>query len=361
VSRSTQALAVSLLCLTCGIAFALPGGAPRASASRHSDAARRENLPPKGKVFFGVTDTGEASGFRSFADAVGAHPAVIETYHPYGNSLHLSLPRWEQIHARPLLHISTAAGTDRHELITPRGIARGVGDDYLLRLNRSFAYQRIPAYIRPLGEPNRCLNPYTAIRCDGSGNGARHTSHWYKQAFRRIYLILHGGASRKTINRKLRRLHLPGIRRKHGREPDILPRAPISVIWSPLPSGSPAVRRNSPDAYFPGNRYLDWVGTDIYSRYTDFGAMSRFCHRYARRKPLAITEFGLWGADDPGFLRHLLRWARTHRKTRMLVYYQDFGPVNPFRIQSFPAGRAVLKHALNSRRFAPRVPHFPRP
>ena len=363
MSRSTQALAVSAFCLACAIAVSLPGPAPRASASagHHAKQAKRQNLPPKGKLFFGVTDTGEASGFESFAEAVGAHPAVIETYHPFGNSLHLALPRWEQVHARPMLHISTAAGSDRHEVITPKGIARGEGDDYLLRLNRSFAQHRMPAYVRPLGEPNRCLNPYTAVRCDGSERGGRHTTHWYKQAFRRMYLILHGGKTRRTLNRKLHKLHLPGLRRKHGREPDLLPRAPVSVIWSPLPSGSPSLRRNSAEAYFPGNRYIDWIGADIYSRYTDFGGLTRLCHRYGRRKPFAITEFGLWGADDPGFIRHLLRWVRSHRRTRMLVYYQDFGSRNPFRIQNFPAGRAVLRQALNSRRFPPRAARFPRP
>ena len=361
--RSQPALAVAVLCLACSGAWALSGALPPAGASsaHHAKKAKRENLPPKGRVFFGVTDTGKASGFESFAEAVGAHPAVVETYHPYGNSLHEALPRWEQIHARPILHISTAAGSDRHEVITPKGIARGQGDDYLLRLNRSFAHHRMPAYIRPMGEPNRCLNPYTAVRCDGSERGGRHTTHWYKQAFRRMYLILHGGKTRRTLNRKLHKLHLPGLRRKHGREPDFLPRAPISVIWSPLPSGSPSVRHNSAEAYFPGNRYIDWVGADIYSRYTDFGGITRLCHRYGRRKPFAITEFGLWGADDPGFIRHLLHWVRAHRKTRMLVYYQDFGTQNPFRIQNFPAGQAVLKHALNSPRFPPRAPDFPRP
>ena len=358
-----MALAVGVLCIACAAAT-VPGPLPEAgAAARHSSKkqSRRENLPPKGKVFFGVTDTGEASGFESFARAVGAHPAVIETYHPYGNSVHISLPRWEQVHARPLLHISTAAGSDRHELITPKEIARAQGDDYLLRLNRSFAAHAMPAYIRPLGEPNRCLNPYTAIRCNGSGNGGRHTTYWYKQAFRRIYLILHGGAKRKTIDHRLHTLHLPPIRRKLGKEPRTLPRAPVSVIWSPLPQGSPAVHGNSAAAYFPGNRYLDWVGTDIYSRYTDFAAITRFYRRYAGPKPFALTEFGVWGADDPAFVRHLLRWARAHRKTRMLVYYQDFGSHNPFRIQNFDSSRAVLKRALNSLRFPPRAPRFPRP
>jgi len=367
--RRLLAVAATVLGLACLAALILGGStSPAAASSKHSHKHKHKkhstataNLPPARKVFFGVTDTGDAAGFNSFAAAVHAHPSVVETYHPYGNSVHISLPRWEEIHARPLLHISTAAGADRHEVITPKEIARAQGDDYLLRLNRSFAAHAMPAYIRPMGEPNRCLNPYTAIRCDGSGNGARHTTYWYKQAFRRMYLILHGGAKRSLIDRRLHRLHLPPVRRKLGKEPRTLPRAPVSLIWSPLPNGSPTVRGNSAAAYFPGNRYVDWVATDIYSRYTDFGAMTRFYHRYAKRKPFAITEFGLWGSDDPAFLRHLLRWVRAHRMTRMLVYYQDFGTRNPFRIQNFSRSRAVLRRALNSHRFPPRAPRFPRP
>ena len=134
------------------------------------------------------------------------------------------------------------------------------------------------------------------------------------------------------------------------------------MIWSPLPSGSPSLRRNSAEAYFPGNRYIDWVGADIYSRYTDFGGITRLCHRYGRRKPFAITEFGLWGADDPGFIRHLLRWVRAHRKTRMLVYYQDFGSQQPVPDSELPrrAGGAQARPQLAPLP-APRPATSPRP
>ena len=324
-------------------------------------AATVANVPPGKGVFFGVTDTGEEGGFRSFERAVGKHPPVIETYHPYGNSLNQAIPRWRALRARPILHISTAAGADRHELITPKEIARGRGDNYLLRLNRRFAQARFPAYIRPLGEPNRCLNPYTAVRCDGSTNGADHRTKWYRLAFRRMYLLLHGGRRRGAMNRKLRMLGMPPLRRRGGREPRRLPKAPVSVIWSPLPGGAPATGANAPAKYFPGFRYVDWVATDIYSRYTDFGALRRFYRAYARRKPFAITEFAVWGEDDPAFVRRLLRWVRTHRKTKMLVYYQDFGGSNPFRIQGHPRSESALKRALRSRRFPPMAPRAPRP
>ena len=56
-------------------------------------------LPPGNKVFFGVTDTGQAEGYRSFAQAVGKRPAVIQTFHPWGNTLSKSMPRWRSIKA----------------------------------------------------------------------------------------------------------------------------------------------------------------------------------------------------------------------------------------------------------------------
>ena len=56
------------------------------------------------------------------------------------------------------------------------------------------------AYVRPLGEPNRCLNVYAAYDCGGNARDAAHSPRWYKLAFRRIYVIVHGGgkAERST-------------------------------------------------------------------------------------------------------------------------------------------------------------------
>ena len=56
------------------------------------------------------------------------------------------------------------------------------------------------AYVRPLGEPNRCLNVYASYDCGGNARDAAHRPRWYKLAFRRIYVIVHGGgkAGRST-------------------------------------------------------------------------------------------------------------------------------------------------------------------
>lgn len=331
-----------------------------ALAAAPSGAARSLFRPPGNKIFFGVTDTGDAGGFRSFANAVGKHPPVIETYHPWGNSLHEAIPRWRSIRARPILHISTVEG-DGREKITPRAIARGLGDDYLLRLNRSFARHNMRAYIRPLGEPNRCLNAYAGVDCAGNVRGGPYAHKWYRRAFRRIHVLMHGGAGRRKINNRLERLDMRHIRRRAGKEPRFLPQAPVAVIWSPLPGGSPEVSANRPGRYYPGDRWVDWVGTDFYSRYPHWGDLRRFYRRYAegRAKPFALTEWGVWGADSPRFTRRLFRFMRTRRRARMLVYYQDFGAPNEFRIQNYPRSRKVFRRQVDTRRFPATAPHPP--
>ena len=195
--------------------------------------------PDAGQIFFGATDTGQLTDFQSFADSVGKHPAVIETFHPWGNSLHYAIPRWGEAQARPMLHISTVDPNTLAEIITPQGIATGTSDDYLIRLNSSFATRHILAYIRPLGEMNRCLNPWSSYTCDGASRGDSYTPYWYKQAFRRIAIVIRGGGSLAEINAKLAATNLPSLDRKagNGLEPSSLPAAPVSMVWSPLPGG----------------------------------------------------------------------------------------------------------------------------
>src|SRR4051812_19848514 len=130
--------------------------------------------PPGKKVWFGISDTGDPADFGAFSTAVSKHPAVIESFRTWGSDFPDSIQRWQTARARPMIHITTADNNDGHEIITPRGIAQGGGDEYLARLNRLFYEKEMRAYVRPLGEPNRCLNVYAAYDC---GGGARDAAH----------------------------------------------------------------------------------------------------------------------------------------------------------------------------------------
>src|SRR4029078_3505522 len=106
-------------------------------------------VPPKPNVFLVVSDRGTTTEFNEFAELTGKHPALMETFHPWGNSLNAAYERWRETGTRPILHISTANNQTLAEMITPEQIALGGGDDYLLQLNNFFAARGLPAYIRP--------------------------------------------------------------------------------------------------------------------------------------------------------------------------------------------------------------------
>ena len=309
-------------------------------------------VPPKPNVFLGVSDRGTTTEFNQFVELTGKHPALLQTFHPWGNSLNEAYERWRETATRPILHISTADDQTLAELITPQQIALGYGDDYLLQLNDFFAGKGLPAYIRPLGEPNRCLNAWSAVTCDGAQRGGEHTTGWYKQAFRRIVAIVRGGQSLEGVNATLAEIGLPPVNRIKGPPPTELPAAPVSIVWSPLPGGSPRVKGNFPGHYWPGRRWVDWVGTDFYSQYPVWKDLNRF---YAGKQwkgmPVAMTEWAVSAEDDPRWVKQVIAWTVHHPRVRMLVYYVGFGAGNPYDLGLYP-------RTLNTLRKKIRRPNF---
>jgi hypothetical protein len=317
-----------------------------AAAVWTAPAAALSLVPPKPNVFFGVSDRGTTQEFNEFTEFLGGkHPALLETFHPWGNSLNKSYERWRETGTRPILHISTIDDQKLTELITPEQIALGAGDDYLLQLNDFFFKRGLPAYVRPLGEPNRCLNAWSAVNCDGSQKGGEHTTGWYKQAFRRIALIVRGGNSLEGINATLAEIGLPPVNRTKGPPPTELPGAPVSIIWSPLPGGSPRVKGNFPGNYWPGARWVDWAGTDFYSQYPVWKDLNRFYEaKQWRRKPIAIAEWAVYDEDEPRFAKQLVSWLTKRQRVRMFVYYQGFGPgYNPYDLKLYPRTANTLR------------------
>jgi hypothetical protein len=354
------AVLTSLVLVVACAGAAAAGAAATESAASLAAVIRNSVLVPKGKqVYFGVSDTGDPASFGEFSEAVAKHPAVIESFRAWGSDVRDSIQRWEIARARPMIHITTANPQTGEEMLTLGAIARGAGDSYLIRLNHLFAEKNMPAYIRPLGEPNRCLNVYAAYECAGKPREAADSARNYRLAFRRIYVIVHGGGKAKVINARLKEAGLPPLTVNIGG----LPKAPVAIVWSPLPSGSPTTKKNLPQNFFPGEKWVDWTGTDFYASYPEWGALTRLYERYPE-KPFAITEWGVENGDDPAFVAKLFTWIEKHPRTKMVVYYQDFGSTSPYRIQNYPESLSVLTDRLHSGDFpayAQNPPQLPPP
>jgi hypothetical protein len=311
-------------------------------------------VPPKPSVLFGVSDRGATTDFSAFEGLLHKHPALLETFHPWGNSLNQAYERWRETATRPILHISTADDQTLQEMITPEQIALGGGDNYLLQLNDFFSKHALPAYIRPLGEPNRCLNPWTAVTCDGAQRGGEHTTGWYKQAFRRISLIVKGGLTLEQLNATLAEIGLPPLNRTKGPPPSSLPQAPVAIIWSPLPGGSPKVKGNLPGNYWPGRRWVDWVGTDFYSQFPVWKDLNHFYGgKQWKGKPFAVAEWGVYGKDEPRFAKQLVAWTAKRQRVRMFVYYTGFGEPseNTYDLSHYPRTTNTLRKKVRRPNF----------
>ena len=323
--------------------------APRAAAQPYS--------PPGGKIFAGVSDIGNKEGYFEFTEAIDRHVAVLQAFEVWGGNLLEAKQRWKRTETRGMLSISTSPCYECAGVITPREIASGKGDPYLIRLNEFLADWDKPTYIRLLPEMNGHWNPYAAFNADGSARGGEYKTKHFRRAWRRIVLIVRGGP-RGKVNNKLLRQGLPRI--KAEATPRRLGRPQVAFQWVPQTHGSPRIKKNRPAAYWPGSRYVDWVGADIYGKYPNFDGLERF---YESRKnfPFVIGEWSPWDSDNPGFVNDLHEWAESHKRVRMLVYYQGFGDGNPYLIQRYPASRRALAKQLDSKRYMRFAPHSDRP
>jgi hypothetical protein len=132
-------------------------------------------------------------------------------------------------------------------------------------------------------------------------------------------------------------------------------------MWVPQTAGSPAVRGNSPGKYWPGKRYVDWVGADVYAKYSNatlWRNLNRFYRNYGG-KPFVIGEYAPWDGDPGGaFVKRLFDWSRSHGRTRMLIYYRSVNTQNIFNLGFYPAALSVVRNALDSSRFAPYAPEY---
>ena len=212
----------------------------------------------------------------------------------------------------PLLGFSMGQGA-----ITPKQVAYGAGDSFLIELNQVAQQWTGQIYFRPYGEMNGHWNSYCAYDSSGRQRGPSHTTAMFRKAFARTYLILHGGP-KAVLDAKLRKLGLPPVAQDLPLNP--MPR--VRVIWNPQGYGSPEVPGNRAQAYYPGDAYVDVVGNDLY----DIGFKAEWAandrlYKAHPNKPYAFVEWGLWGIDDPEFVRHMATFVRTHGRVELLSYF----------------------------------------
>jgi hypothetical protein len=299
-------------------------------------------LPPKKKVYTGVTGSKSIAKFKR---QVGKHPSVFGFFHKWNGPTGYIYDSVNRSGSRLMIHISTQDGYGTPEAVTPREIANGAGDRYLLKTNREIAAYGKPTYVRFLAEMNQTNNGYCAYNRDGSSRGPSHSTKAFKNAWRRATLILRGGPV-VDINVKLANLKLPPL---NTREVE-LPAPQVAMAWVPQTEGTPNIRANRARAYWPGAKYVDWVGTDFYSKFPNFADLETFYADFPH-KPFMFGEWALWGSDNPSFVERFFEFVNRHERVRMLVYNQGNLTGGPFRLARYPDSARAIRTALKKPRY----------
>jgi hypothetical protein len=242
----------------------------------------------------------------------------------------------------PMIGLSTG-GRGGIEAITPQQIAQGKGDAYLVALNAAVNGWGKEIYIRPFGEMNGYWNQVCAYTKSGAVKPG-HQTGWFRKAFARVYLIVHGGPA-ADIDAKLKALGMPPLAGGY------LPANPMPmtrVIWNPQGFGDPDIPGNSAQAYYPGNAYVDVVGDDLYDLHGKAEwAAAKALYKAHPGKPFSFPEWGLWGIDDPVFVKTMGQFVRSHPRTEMLAYYESVAG-SVFDLETKPASRAAYRKYITT-------------
>jgi hypothetical protein len=248
----------------------------------------------------------------------------------------------------PMLALNTGS-YGAHESATPRGIAQGRNDTFLFQLNavvNAWAGDRF--YLRPFPEMNAHWEATCAYNANGTRRDSSHSTAWTRKALARIAVITRGGPA-ADVSAKLAKLGLPPISRDL---PVTTPK--LRIVWNPQGFGAPNVPGNSAQAYYPGDAYVDVVGDDLYDIAGHGATWSAAAALYKAHphKPFAFPEWGLWGLDDPSFVRAMATFVKQHRRVEFIAYFSGrSGSV--WDLATKPAARAAYRTLITPLGIAP--------
>jgi hypothetical protein len=238
----------------------------------------------------------------------------------------------------PMLALN-AGSYGANETATPRGLAQGQNDAFLFALNAAIdGWQGDTFYVRPFPEMNGHWESTCAFNANGTPRDAAHSTAWNRKALARIAVVLRGGTAAQ-MSAALAKLGLPGVDRDL---PVTTPK--LRIVWNPQGFGSPDVPGNAAQEYYPGDAYVDVVGDDLYDikgHGATWAAAEKLYDAHPG-KPFAFPEWGLWGVDDPQFVRDMAKWLRIHGRVEFAAYFSG-RPGSVWDLASKPASRAAYR------------------
>jgi beta-mannanase len=124
-------------------------------------------------------------------------------------------------------------------------------------------------------------------------------------------------------------------------------------VWAPNATDEPRASWNHWTAYYPGDRYVDWVGIDGYNwgstvggTWQSFSSIIRPIYSdYAARKPIMIAETSSVERDDASkaqWITNARAWMKAHPAVAAFVWF-DIRKERNWRIDSTAASLRAFK------------------
>ena len=314
------------------------GGAALAGPSTAASGAPPAGMPPAGHVRLGV---GIAKP-GAFDRLTHHHHDVWLTFNMLGGvwvkygRFGKEIDQATASHRIALMTLGATRVSDRRKL-SPRALAHGAADGTYLSYSEQANSRNVPVWIRPMQEMDGYWMSYCAFNANGTRKGVSYTAGQYKKAFRRIAIIMRGG-TKAEINAELAAARERPLQAPLGAA-GITPSGQVEMLWNPQGRGAPDVRGNQPKNYWPGAKYVDFVGDDLYSQsfHAYWPGMKAL---YGYGKPFILGEWAPWSIDDPTFVNEVFTWARNHPRTAAIVYY-SLG--SPFSLSNKPKSLAAYR------------------
>jgi len=275
-----------------------------------------------------------------FQDQTGQRSAIQHAFLGWGQGVTWGrriVPLLQGLGPIPMIHLGIG-NARRKPVISPRDIANGRGDAYLVGLNAGIAEYGGLVYVRPMAEMNNPNTFYSPVTKSGRSRGPAYSAAAYRAAFCRIFVILHGG-TRAMINAALRACSLPPL----GAREDLPanPKSRLKVIWNPL-AGLGGWKD-----FYPGDRWVDLVGNDMYGSGGDFSRPQNeelYAFARAHHKRYSLPEWGV-SVDQPEFVRYICDFIKSRTKIVLAAYY-DSKAGSPWDLANKPNSKQTYRACI---------------
>jgi hypothetical protein len=295
----------------------------------------------------------------------GEEPLISHTFTGYDTNMTFDTAIAEARGAVPLVSWQTGSEASPKTIANAGATSSGKRSDYvIMKVASALRTYGEPVFLRVDQEMNAHWFEWCAYNSDGTPRAS--TTEDFKDMWRRMHIIFEGGTV-SEMNSKLAAEGMPPLDQQVGTSAAskglssttdanayLAPANNVAFVFNPVDApGIPDKAGNLWADYYPGDRYVDWVGQTSYDGTSNatldvrFGWLEQFYQDFAvgHDKPYMMGEWGLTQheGDDPAYIQRVLDWQKAHPGVKALVYFNVKTSELEHRLEVYPNSAALMR------------------